>query len=233
MSIISYNRKEGKSIRKNVIVHESARIYGRSEIGENSIILEHVILGYPQADILRSIVKNETGINDSPGVKIGRDSIVRSNTIIYSNTNIGDNLRGGHNVLVREKTSIGNNVLLGTNVVIDGMSTIGNNVSIQTNAYIPINTIIEDYVFLGPCAVLTNDKYPIRKESELKGPEICRGASIGANATILPGIRIGEGAMVAVGSVVTKDVPDWHLAKGIPAKIAKLPEELKTLNRIG
>jgi len=96
-------------------------------------------------------------------------------------------------------------VLLGTNVVCDGASSIGSHVSIQSNAYIPLNTVIEDYVFLGPCSVITNDKYPIREEKAgLTGATIRKGASIGSNAVILPGVEIGEGAIIGSGAVVTK-----------------------------
>ncbi len=123
-------------------------------------------------------------------------------------------------------------MLIGTNSVIDGGTTIGDHVSIQSNVYIPTNTIIEDNVFLGPCASLANDKYPIRVKYDLKGPVLRKGASVGANATLLPGIEIGEGAMVAAGAVVTKDVPAWKLAIGSPARIKELPEALLTLNRI-
>jgi acetyltransferase-like isoleucine patch superfamily enzyme len=116
--------------------------------------------------------------------------------------------------------------------VIDGNCRIGSHVSIQSNVYIPTNTVIEDYVFLGPCCVLANDKYPVRVPYDLKGPVIRKGASVGANATLLPGIEVGEGAMVAAGALVTKNVPPWKLAIGCPAKIAELPEALKTANRI-
>jgi len=105
-------------------------------------------------------------------------------------------------------------------------------VSIQSNVYIPTNTVVESFVFLGPNVVLTNDKYPIREEYPLKGPIIKRGATVGANAVVLPGVEIGEGAFVAAGAVVTRDVPAWKLAVGVPAKILDLPERLKTLNRI-
>lgn len=115
-------------------------------------------------------------------------------------------------------------------MVIDGNTSIGNNVSIQTNAYIPTNTNIDDNVFIGPLAVPTNDKYPIRKHFELTGPILRKGASIGANSTILPGIEIGEGAMVAAGAVVTKNVPPWKLAIGSPAKIMDMPDDLMNLN---
>jgi len=144
----------------------------------------------------------------------------------------GHRLKTGHNVVIREMTKIGDNVLIGTNTVIDGSVSIGSNVSIQSNVYIPTNTVIEDNVFLGPCSVLANDKYPIRVEYGLKGPRLRKGASVGANATILPDVEIGEGAMVAAGALVTKDVPAWKLAIGTPAKVVELPEKLRKMNGI-
>lgn len=163
---------------------------------------------------------------------IGKNPLIRSNSIIYDDVEIGDNFKTGHGVTIREKTTIGNNVLVGTNTVIEGQSSIGNNVSIQSNVYIPINTVIEDYVFIGPCACFTNDKYPIRVDFNLRGPVIKRGASIGANSTFLSNIEIGEGAMVAAGAIVTMDIPDYFLAIGAPARIKPLPKHLKKLNKI-
>jgi acetyltransferase-like isoleucine patch superfamily enzyme len=164
--------------------------------------------------------------------KIGKNALIRSNSIIYNDVEIGNNFKTGHGVTVREKTTIGDNVLVGTNTIIEGHSKIGNDVSIQSNVYIPTNTIIEDYVFIGPCACFTNDKYPIRVNFDLKGPVIKRGASIGANSTFLSNIEIGEGAMVAAGAIVTMDVPEYFLAIGAPARIKPLPKHLKKLNKI-
>ena len=158
---------------------------------------------------------------------IGKNALIRSNSIIYNDVEIGKNLKTGHGVTIREKTYIGDNVLVGTNTIIEGHCSIGNNVSIQSNVYIPTNTIIEDYVFIGPCACFTNDKYPIRVDFDLKGPVIKRGASIGANSTFLSNIEIGEGAMVAAGAIVTMDVPEYFLAIGAPARIKPLPKTLK------
>jgi acetyltransferase-like isoleucine patch superfamily enzyme len=163
---------------------------------------------------------------------IGENALIRSNSIIYNDVEIGKNFKTGHGTTIREKTTIGDNVLIGTNTVIEGHSSIGNNVSIQSNVYIPINTIIEDYVFIGPCACFTNDKYPIRVDFDLKGPIIKRGASIGANSTFLSDIEIGEGAMVAAGAIVTMDVPKYFLAIGAPARIKPLPKHLQKLNKI-
>ena len=182
-------------------------------------------------------VKNSTtiGVNYKIGSKpplIGKNSVIRSNTIIYDDVKIGNNFKTGHNVLIREKTSIGNNVLVGTNAVIEGNCKIGSNVSIQSNVYVPTDTIIEDYVFIGPCACFTNDKYPIRVDYELKGPVIRHGASIGANSTFLSGVEIGEGAMVAAGAIVTRDVPPFYLAIGAPARLRPLPPQFNVLNNI-
>ncbi|HLB72012.1 MAG: DapH/DapD/GlmU-related protein [Candidatus Methanoperedens sp.] len=214
--------------------NKSFKIYGRSSIGKNSMIGEGVIIGYPTADILRKAAASGVNIEDMDftGAAIGDNSIIRSNSTIYTDVVIGDDLRTGHNIMVREETRLGDKVLIGTNTIIDGHTEIGSNVSIQGNVYIPLNVIIEDNVFIGPCAVLTNDKYPIRKKSDLKGPILRRGASIGANATILPGVEIGEGAMVAAGALVTRDVPPWKLAAGFPARIKELNEELRILNMI-
>lgn len=218
----------------NIKIHESSKIYGNSTVGNESIILENVILGYPEHAILMEIIDQNRNIEDYdfPGCEIGSNSIIRPCSTIFSNVKTGINFKTGHNILVREKTTIGNNVLVGSNVIIDGNVTIGNNVSIQGNVYIPTNVAIEDNVFIGPCAVLANDKYPVRKEYNPMGPILRKGASIGANATILPGVEIGEGAMVAAGALVTRNVPPWKLAIGFPAKIEDLPDDLKQLNSI-
>ncbi|WP_128567036.1 N-acetyltransferase [Methanocella paludicola] len=212
----------------------SCKFYGNNEIGGNCTILENVTIGYPSGNILSEIKAKNVPIDQYVfnGTIIGNNVLIRPNSTIYCDVVIGNNLRTGHNILVREQTRIGDNVLIGTNVVIDGNTQIGSNVSIQSNVYIPTNTTIEDHVFLGPCSVITNDKYPIRVKYDLKGAVIRKGASVGANATILPGVEIGEGAMVAAGALVTKDVPAWKLAIGFPAQVVELPDALKTINRI-
>jgi acetyltransferase-like isoleucine patch superfamily enzyme len=189
------------------------------DAGANPHIGKFVVLGEDPADSDIALV-------------VGDNAVIRSHSVIYRDVVIGNNLRTGHGVLIRERTRIGDNVLVGTKTVIDGHTSIGSHVSIQSRAYIPTNTVIEDYVFIGPCAVLTNDKYPVRKDYELCGPTLLRGASIGANAVILPGVTIGKGAMVAAGACVTRDVPDWTLAIGFPAEVRDLPDDLRMMNAI-
>ena len=221
-------------MQNSTYIHRTANLYGSSSIGDSSLVLENVILGYPQHSILMEITKAGIEIDeyDFPGSFIGNNAFIRAGTTIFSNVRTGNNFKTGHNAMIRENTIIGDNVLIGTNVIIDGNVSIGNNVSIQGNVYIPTHVTIEDNVFIGPCAVLANDRYPIRGEYHPEGPILRKGASIGANATVIPGIEIGEGAMVAAGALVTKDVPAWKLAIGCPAKIVDLPEKLEHLNNI-
>ena len=172
----------------------------------------------------------DPGDGDPP--TIGRESTIRSGAIIYSDVRIGDRLTTGHNVVIREETTIGDDVVVGTNTVIDGASTIGSGVSMQTGVYVPRETTIRDDVFLGPHAALTNDPYPIRTDVGLVGPILEDGVSVGANATLLPGVAVGEGSFVAAGAVVTEDVPPNRLAVGAPATHRRLPEPLQGGNEI-
>lgn len=168
----------------------------------------------------------EVNVGDGEPTDLGDGAVVRSGSVIYSDVVAGENLQTGHRVLVRERTTLGNDVLVGTDTVIDGNCSIGSNVSLQTGVYIPSHTTIGDRVFIGPRAVLTNDPYPIRQDVDLVGPNLEDGCSIGANATILPGVTIGENAFVAAGAVVTQDVPADSLAIGAPAEIRPLPDQL-------
>lgn len=164
---------------------------------------------------------------------LGAECIIRALTIVYADVSLGGGVKTGHHVLIRENTTTGHRIVIGSGTIIDGNVSIGSFVKIESQVYIPTHTVIGDYVFIGPGAVLTNDRYPLRRRAEYepKGPVLENNVTIGGNATILPGVRIGEGAMVGAGSVVTKDVPPWHLATGSPARVRELPERLREPNR--
>ncbi|MGQ4554929.1 DapH/DapD/GlmU-related protein [Halobellus sp. GM3] len=167
--------------------------------------------------------------NISPA-ELGDRVVVRTGSIVYGDVKIDDETQTGHNVLIREHTEIGQKCIVGTNTVIDGYSEVGDNVSLQTGVYVPAQTTIEDRAFVGPCAVLTNDPYPVRQDVDLEGPTLKQSVSIGANATVLPGVTIGERAFVAAGAVVTEDVPAETLAVGAPATFKSLPQQLQEEN---
>lgn len=169
---------------------------------------------------------------DAQPAKIGEGATIRAGTIVYAAVEIGEDFTTGHNALVRENTTIGDDVLVGTDTTIDGSCTIGSHVSLQTGVYVPTHTDIGSQVFVGPRAVLTNDPYPVRRDADLTGPTLENHVSIGANATLLPGVTVGRGAFVAAGAVVTEDVPAETLAVGVPARHEPLPEKLTGENTI-
>jgi len=191
-----------------------------ANLGKNCVIQEKVILGLKYKDNCQK-------------VKIGNNAIIRAFTIIYADVIAGDYFKTGHNVLIREMTKFGNKVIVGSGTVIDGYTEVGDRVKIESLVYIPSHTKIGSDVFIGPNVALTNDKYPqrIRDKYNPIGPVIEDSVSIGANSTILPGVRIGEGAFIAAGCVVTKDIPPWTLVKDVPGRIYPLPEKLRERNR--
>lgn len=136
---------------------------------------------------------------------------------------IGDNTSIWQFSVVLKGAVIGKNCNICANTLIENDVVIGDNVTIKSGVYIWDGVTLEDNVFIGPCVAFTNDKRPRSKrypESFLK-IHVNRGASIGANSTILPGITIGEMAIVGAGSVVTKDVPAYSVCVGNPAKVIK------------
>lgn len=167
-----------------------------------------------------------------PPTRIGDGARIRAGTVVYAGVEIGDGFATGHDAVVREGTTVGDDVLVGTKTVIDGATTIGDHVSLQTRVYVPRETVVGSNVFVGPGTVLTNDAYPVRADDGLRGPTIAEGASVGANATLLPGVEIGENAFIAAGAVVTEDVPPDTLAVGAPARMRELPDRLAGPNRI-
>ena len=191
-----------------------------AELGADVVVQANTVLGVRYAE-------------DCRPAQIGARSVIRSLTVIYADVVLGDDNATGHGVLIREHTVARERVLFGSGSVVDGYTTIGSDVRIQSGVYIPSHTTVGERVFLGPRATWTNDRYPLRRRADYApaGPILEDDVTIGANATLLPGIRIGRGAMVAAGSVVTRDIPPWTLAVGVPARLRDLPADLHEENR--
>ena len=183
------------------------------------------------AEIDEFVILGRPARGHEPGevpLVIGLSCVIRSHTVIYAGNRIGSHFQTGHTVMIREENTIGNNVSIGTQSIIEHHVTIGNNVRIHSQVFVPEFSVLEDGCWLGPRVVLTNARYPISLgvKDRLEGPTIESGAIIGANATLLPGVRIGRQALVGAGSVVTKDVAPGAVVVGNPARVINLRENI-------
>jgi acetyltransferase-like isoleucine patch superfamily enzyme len=191
----------------NSLVH----LYPNVFLGPDCQIGEFVIVGVPPK-------------GSEPGelhTNIGKAAVIRSHSVIYAGNTIGDNFQTGHGVMIREQNEIGNNVSIGTHSVVEHHVQLHDGVRVHTNAFIPEFSVLEAGAWIGPNVVFTNARYPLSPEvkGNLKGPHLKKGAMVGANATLLPAVVIGEQALVGAGAVVVRDVPDGAVVAGNPARV--------------
>jgi len=159
---------------------------------------------------------------------IGAQAVIRPFTTLYAGSTFGERLQTGQGASVRERNRVGEGVSLGTNVVLELGNRIGDRVRIHSGCFLEMTTL-EDDVFVGPNVVFTDDPHPMgcpRYEECRGGAVVRRQARIGANSTLLPGVEIGEGALVGAGAVVVKDVPAGMVVAGHPARVIKAVSEL-------
>lgn len=250
-SFIAENAEIGKNvvIGNNVIIQENVKIgegttiqdgtiiCANSSVGDNSyldfscIIRENVsigddafigarcILGEYLMDFITDRVKNKHKTT------IGRNTIIRSETIIYGDNIIGDNFQTGHRATIREKSVIGHNVRIGTLSDIQGDCQIGNYVNMHSNVHIGQKSLIKDFVWIFPYVVLTNDPNP--PSEQLLGVTVEEFAVIATGTVVLPGKVIGKESLVGAGATVTKDVPAGKVVVGNPIKVLGEASEIR------
>jgi len=213
---------KGGQIGNGVVIHPHTRI------GDRVRIDDHSVLGKSPKSAPASILKLSSQY--SPLV-IGDEAFVGTHSIIYVGAHLADKVFVADLASIREDVILEEGVIVGRGVTIENRCRVGEYTKIETEAYVTAYTIIEERCFIAPMVCMSNDNYLGRTEERfqhMKGPHIKRGARIGANAVLLPGVVIGEEAVVGAGSVVTKDVPSCETWVGAPARFFRKtrPEQL-------
>lgn len=150
-----------------------------------------------------------------------KPTFVHPTACVEPSAHIGAGSRVWHFVHVQAGAMIGENCTLGHAVFVAGEARVGSGVKVQNHVSIYAGTVIEDDVFLGPSCVLTNVTNPraaLNRRHAFAGIRVRQGATVGANATLLPGVVVGRHAFVAAGAVVSRDVPDYGFVAGVPAR---------------
>lgn len=195
---------DGTYIDSNTIIRSGVTLGANSFVGANCIIGEYWM------DFCDDRKRHRHPL------RIGEKALIRSGSIIYAGSEIGDGFQTGHQVTIREKSRIGNHVSVGTLSDIQGNCDIGNYVRMHSNVHIGQLSRLDDYVWIFPYVVLTNDPTP--PSDDLVGVHVHSFAIIATGAVILPGMEIGQDALVAAGAIVTKPVEPYAVVAGNPGK---------------
>ena len=214
---------------QNVTIHEGT-VLGRGCVVEDGVVLGKV------PKLARGSAAAGRPVEP---LRIGERVTICAGAVVFAGATIGDEAILGDQSYVRERAVVGAGTVVGRGSAVDNDVTIGERVRIQTNVYITAGTVVEDDVFLGPCAMTTNDDTMNRlppgppataaggpaSPTGLQPPILRRACRIGGGAVLVPGVEIGEEAYVAAGAVVTRDVPPRAVVMGVPARVVReVPE---------
>jgi UDP-2-acetamido-3-amino-2,3-dideoxy-glucuronate N-acetyltransferase len=209
---------ENVTFGANVVVHDGV------VIGDDVVIQDGAILGKrPKL----APTSGAAPVGEEPLV-IGAGAAICAQAIVFASARIGARSIVGDQSFIRERSVIGEDTVVGRGSAIDNDVTIGDRVRIQTSVYITGFSVVEDDVFVGPCAMTTNDDTMNRHgdDHRLAGATLKRACRIGGGVVLTPGVTIGEEAFVAAGTVVTADVQARGVVMGVPGRVVReVPEE--------
>ncbi len=209
-------------IEPNVIMGENCTVEAFS------ILRSGVVLGDSVKISSHCDIGITTPLARSSKLTIGSNSIIRSHTVMYIGSNIGEFLTTGHNVTIRENSEIGSNVQIGTSSDIHGDCSIGNYSRLHSNVFVSKMSEIGEFVWLYPFVALTNDLNP--PSNTWSGVIVRDFAVVATKSVLLPGAIIGFGSLVGANSLVNINLPPEMVAVGTPARIVKRAEEILKIN---
>jgi len=209
-------RMRGVRIHPSAIVSSCATIGRNVSIGAFTIIHDHVVLGDNVVVESHCELGNETLLASGSPLIIGNDSLIRSHSCFYQGSEFGPGLRTGNNVLIREKVKAGDGLQIGSLCDFQGHCEIGDYVRTHSNVHIGQKSKIEDFVWIFPYVVLTNDPHP--PSNHLVGVTLKEFSVVATMSVVLPGVIVGERSLVAAHSMVSRDVSPDSVVAGSPAK---------------
>ena len=213
--VLSPTASVGGGVRfgANVVVHDGV------VIGDGCTILDGAVLGKAPSLARRSPAPR----SDFEPLVLEDGVTICTQAIVFAGATIGAGAIVGDQAYVRERTTIGPETVIGRASGVDNDVAVGARVRIQSQVYLTARSVVEDDVFVGPCAMTTNDDHMGRhsKDFQLRGATLRRACRVGGGAVLLPGVEIGEEAFVAAGAVVTSDVPARKVVMGVPARTVR------------
>ncbi len=207
------------SLGENCRVGNHVTIHAGTRIAANVRIDDHAVIGKAP---MRAAISAITTEKKFEPCEIGEGCVIGSHTVLYIGCRLGESVMVADFASVREDVTIGPKTIVGRGVTIENRCAVGARCKIETEAYICALSTIGSFCFIAPEVTFTNDNYLGRTKERFrfhKGPTLLRGARIGANATLMPGVTVGEDAVVGAGSIVTRDVPARIIVLGTPARI--------------
>ncbi len=218
--VLSPTATVGADVRfgAHVVVHDGVVIGDGVQVGD------HAVLGKTPA-LRRGSAAEGRPVDP---LVIGADTRIGTGAIVFAGATIGRDAIVGDQAYVRERVTIGDGSLVGRGSTVENDTTIGARVRIQTSVYVTAFCTIEDDVFVGPCAMTTNDNTMSRHDAsyELRGATLRRACRVGGGVVLVPGVEIGEEAFIAAGAVVTNDVPARGVVLGVPGRVVRqVPDE--------
>lgn len=210
--------EEGVVLGKEVEIGPFVVVYSGTNLGDGVRVGAHAVLGQRPVKAKSSTLK----MTELPSLVVGAGTTIGVGAVVYAGTTVGKDCFFADGAQVRERCEIGERIIVGHAATVENDCQVGDRTRIQTGAYITAYSVLEEDIFIAPMVTTTNDNYMGRTEARFaatKGITAKKGSRIGGNAVILPGVTIGQEAMVAAGAVVTKDVPAYAKVMGIPARI--------------
>jgi acetyltransferase-like isoleucine patch superfamily enzyme len=217
--------EEGAVIGQDVVLGHHVIVHQDVVIGDGVVVGDGAVLGkMPARSKTSTLVTGEL----DPLI-IGSGTVIGAQVILYKGAELGSDCFVADQAVIRERCHLGAFVVVGQRSTIENDCTVGDYTKLQTAVYLTAHTTVEDHVFIAPMVTTTNDPYVARTQARhdaIQGPHIHRAARIGGGAVILPGLEIGQEALIAAGAVVTRDVPPYRLVMGVPARVVRqVPEE--------